>query len=172
MRQIQNLKICILKQYELLLALHVAYLLKFPSEKEKYDFIEIPNIDYVRKIKKMINIAECKSLIKYIQNFKDESVSINIAIGLDDCYEINERLMDREYIEKYLGYGTLEQFVILLKEFAQKICWDSFFDENIDFYQKIINIMDNLPKNLDLTDINHFYGVKNRKYICIFEFNT
>ena len=40
MRQIQNLKICVLKQYELLLALHVAYLLEFPNEKEKYDFIE------------------------------------------------------------------------------------------------------------------------------------
>ena len=167
MRQIQNLKICVLKQYELLLALHVAYLLEFPSEKEKYDFIEIPNIDYAGKIKKMINIAECKSLIKYIQNFKDESVSINIAIGLDDCYEINERLMDREYIEKYLGYGTLEQFVILLKEFAQKICWDSFFDENIDFYQKIIDIMDNFPKNLDLTDINRFYGLKDTQYTCV-----
>ena len=172
MRKIQNLRICVLKQYELLLALHVAYLLEFPSEKKKYDFIEIPNIDYVRKIKETIDIAECKRLIKYIQNFKDESVSINIAIGLDDCYVINERLMDRGYIEKYLGYGTLEQFVTLLKEFAQKIHWDSFFYENIDFYQKIIDIMDKLPKNLDLTDINRFCGVKNRKYICIFEFNT
>ena len=56
MRKIQNLRICVLKQYELLLALHVAYLLEFPNEKEKYDFIEIPNIDYVRKIKKMIEL--------------------------------------------------------------------------------------------------------------------
>ena len=35
MRKIQNLRICVLKQYELLLALHVAYLLDFPNEKEK-----------------------------------------------------------------------------------------------------------------------------------------
>ena len=88
-KRFNNLNIEINKQYELLLAIHAVYLLKRPELKEKFDFIELPKIDYLTKLSNLINIDKYPEIIKYIINFDDCLLSIEIAIGLNDFYNVD-----------------------------------------------------------------------------------
>ena len=52
--RLNNMNIEINKQYELILAFHAVYLLKYPDLKDEFDFIETPNVKYVRDLEKLI----------------------------------------------------------------------------------------------------------------------
>ena len=163
-----NLNIEINKQYELLLAIHVVYILKHPEFKEKFDFIELPKIDYLTKLSNLINIDKYPEIIKYIINFEDCSLPIEIAIGLDDFYNVDYDKIKVEDINKYMSYGSIEGFTKELKAIATDVNWDKFFNEYvINFYKILIISVCNFPKNLDLNDINRFYYTNNKSYTFI-----
>ncbi len=167
-KRFNNLNIEINKQYELLLAIHAVYLLKRPELKEKFDFIELPKIDYLTKLSNLINIDKYPEIIKYIINFEDCSLPIEIAIGLNAFYNVDYDKIKVEDINKYMGYGSIEGFAKELKAMATDINWDKFFNEYvINFYKILIKSICNFPKNLDLNDINRFYSTNNNSYIFI-----
>ena len=62
-----KMKIQILKQYELLLALHILYLKNNPDMEDEFDFIEIPNISFVDEIIDELSKYDCSELFKYIR---------------------------------------------------------------------------------------------------------
>ena len=153
-----NLNILFDKKLELILALYAVYLKKHPELKEEYDFIEFPPVVYVEELENLINIEKCNELIKYLEGFNDCSLSANIAIGLTNDFEIDYERIDYEYIKKYMSYGTLEEFVRLLKKLANEIKWDEFINQNKEYYVNLVNRFSDFPANLDLNDIKKYYG--------------
>ena len=159
-----NLNILFDKKLELILALYAVYLKKHPELKEEYDFIEVPPVEYVEELENLIDIDKYDELIKYIEGFNDCSLNANIAIGLTDDFEIDYERIDYEYIKKYMSYGTLEEFVRLLKQLANDIKWDDFVEIKKEYYVSLSNRFSSFPNNLDLNDIKNFYGKELTSY--------
>ena len=85
---VNNMNIEMNKQYELILAIHAIYLIKHPELRNgELDFIETPNIKYMHDLEKLIPIQNYPEMIKYITNFTDCSVPIDLAIGMNDLYD-------------------------------------------------------------------------------------
>lgn len=86
--KLNNMNIEMNKQYELILAIHAVYLIKHPELRNgELDFIETPNIKYMHDLEKLIPIQNYPEMIKYITNFTDCSVPIDLAIGMNDLYD-------------------------------------------------------------------------------------
>lgn len=161
------MKIMIHKQYELFLALHVVYLLKHPELREEFDFVEIPNIDYVKELEQLIPIEHNTEVISYIMNYQDSSFPILFSIGLNDSYQIDENKMQIEQVKSLMNYGTLEELTKELERIAKEIHWDDFFQEHLPLYQEFVNQVCIFPKDLDLSDLSHFYSTSQKTYIVI-----
>ena len=167
-KKFNGLNMVINKQYELILAFHAVYLLKHPELREgELDFIETPNIEYMHDLEKLIIPENYPELIKYITNFTDCSVPIDLGIGINDLYEVDYRKMQTEHINKYMEYGTIEGFALELKKLATDINWNEFFKKSISFYKKFIDEYCHFPDNLDLNDIARYYKVKPKSYTFI-----
>ena len=166
-KKLNNMNIEINKQYELILAIHAVYLLKYPELKEEFDFIETPNIEYVHELEKLIPIEKYPEMIKYINNFTDCSVPINLGIGINDSYEIDDKKIQTEYVNKYMNYGSIDCFVNELKKIANDIKWNKFLEKYIPFYQEVINKYCKFPDNLDLADIGRYYSIKTKTFTFI-----
>lgn len=69
------------KQFELISAFHSVLLLKHSELKDDLDFVETPNNEYMQELVNLINPDNYPEIIKYIMNFTDESVHVDIAIG-------------------------------------------------------------------------------------------
>lgn len=137
MAKLNNINIEINKQYELKLVFHVVYLIKHPKlRKDKLDFIEMPNIWYMHDLEKLIIHDNYPEMIKYITNFTDCSISINLEIGINDLYEVDYKKIQTEQINKYMEYGTIEGFASELKNLATDINWNKFIKKYISFYKK------------------------------------
>ena len=166
--KLNNMNIEINKQYELILAFHAVYLLKHPELREdELDFIEIPNIEYTHDLEKLIIPEKYPELVKYIINFTDCSVPINLGIGINDSYELDYNKIQSEQINKYMEYGSIEGFATELKKLATDIDWDNFIKKYIPFYQDIVDEYCKFPDNLDLTDISRYYKVEPKTYTFI-----
>lgn len=166
--KLNNMNIEINKQYELILAIHAVYLIKHPElKKDELDFIETPNIQYMHDLEKLIPIKNYPEMIKYITNFTDCSVPINLGIGINDSYELDYKKIQTERVNKYMNYGSIEDFTVQLKKIANDINWDDFFKKHISFYQDIVNKYCRFPDNLDLSDIEKYYNVKPKLYTFI-----
>lgn len=156
------------KIYDLILALHIAYIKKYPEMKNEFDFIEIPPIEYVDDICNMIDIDKYPGVIAFLEQYTDETVPIYIAIGMDDNYEFNLEKVNSDYINKYLGNTDIHEFSKLLKRLADDIKWDAFYEEHREFYNSLLKEFCVFPEELDLDDIlddiNKFYGVVSKKY--------
>ena len=86
--KLNNMNIEMNKQYELILAIHAVYLIKHPELRNgELDFIETTNIKYMHDLEKLIPIQNYPEMIKYITNFTDCSVPIDLAIGMNDLYD-------------------------------------------------------------------------------------
>ena len=156
------------KQYELILGVLAVYLRKHQELKDdKLDWIEVPNIKYMDELEKIIDFVSHDDLIEMLLNFKDESSAIDIAICLDENYDVIDSKIDHDSIDKYVGKEELYVFAKKLKEYANKIDWDSFFDNHKNFYKNITADFCAFPSNLDLNDLINFYGVNERKYYYI-----
>ena len=103
--KLNKLNIEVNKQYELILAIHAVYLIKHSElRKDEFDFIETPNIEYMHDLEKLIPIQNYPEMIKYITNFTDCSVPINLGIGINDSYELDYKKIQTEHINKYMNY--------------------------------------------------------------------
>ena len=166
--KLNNMNIEINKQYELILAFHAVYLLKHPElKKDELDFIETPNIEYMHDLEKLIIPENYPELIKYITNFTDCSVPINLGIGINDLYEVDYKKIQSEQVNKYMEYGSIDSFASELKKLATDINWNEFIKKYIPFYKKIVNEYCKFPNNLDLSDIARYYSVKSKTYTFI-----
>lgn len=166
--KLNNMNIEINKQYELILAFHAIYLIKhLELRKDELDFIEMPNIQYMHDLEKLIIPENYPEMIKYITNFTDCSVSIGLGIGINDLYEVDYKKIQTEQINKYMEYGTIEGFVSELKNLATDINWNEFIKNYIPFYKKIVDEYCKFPDNLDLSDIAKYYSVNPKTYTFI-----
>lgn len=165
--RLNNMNIEINKQYELILAFHAVYLLKYPDLKDEFDFIETPNVKYVRDLEKLIVPENYPELIKYIINFSDCSVSINLGIGMNDSYEIDYNKIQTEQINRFMQYGTIKGFALELKKLAIDIDWDNFIKRYISFYKDIVDNLCDFPEDLDLNDISRYYKIEPKTYTFI-----
>ena len=166
--KLNNMNIEINKQYELILAFHAVYLLKHPElKKDELDFIEAPNIEYMHDLEKLIIPENYPEMIKYITNFTDCSVPINLAVGINDLYEVDYKKIQSEQINKYMKYGTIEGFALELKKLALDINWDDFIKNYIPFYKDIVTNLCKFPNDLDLNDISEYYKCEPKTYTFI-----
>lgn len=165
--KINGLSIEINKSYELILAFHAVYLLRHPELCEEFDFIETPNIEYMHDLEKLIFVHDYPEMIKYITNFTSSSVSIDLAICINDFYEIDYDKIAIEQINKYMKYGTIEGFTTELRKIAHDVNWDDFFSNHAFLYRYVVNSLCQFPDDLDLTDIEKYYGIKLKSYTFI-----
>lgn len=163
-QELNGLNIKIDKKLELMLAFHAVYLKKHPEMEEEFNFIEIPPIYYLEELEQLINVNNYQKLVDALIEFKDESTCVEIALGLNDNYELDENKIRHEHIDEFLGNVILEDFVRNFKSLAMEIKWDEFFDNHKEFYQKLFSTFCDFPKNLDLNDIQNFYGEKATSY--------
>lgn len=163
-KEINNLNIIINKNLELMLAIHAVYLKKHPEATDELNFIETPPISYLNELEVLLNSAHYQELINAILEFTDESTCVEIALGLNDNYEIDKNRANIDEISKYIGSVTLADFVEKFKTFALEIRWDEFFLNHKDYYLKLFSAFCDFPNNLDLGDIESFYGQKATSY--------
>lgn len=163
-KEVNGLNIMIDKKLELMLAIQAVYLKKHPEFKEELDFIEIPPILYLEELEKLIDSKEHQYLINAFLEFKNESTFVEIALMINDNYEFDSDKYNQNYIEKYLGNINLNDFVKNFKIFAEEIKWNDFFNEHKNFYQELFSTFCSFPENLNMKDIEEFYGKKSTSY--------
>lgn len=167
MIQIKNfngLSVRLNKSLELMLAIHSVYLKEHPEYVDEFNFVEVPPIPYVNELESIINSEEHQNIINDLIAFTDESECINIALALTDDYELDKEKANLIQINKNLGNVNLEVFIKNFKEYANKINWNSFYESHHQFYIQLYSQFCDFPENLDLNDINNFYGNKDSKY--------
>ena len=167
MIQIKNfngLNVQLNKCLELMLAIHSVYLKEHPEYVDEFNFVEVPPIPYVNELEPIINSEEHQNIINDLIAFTDESECIIIALALTDDYELDKEKANLIQINKYLGNVNLEEFIKKFKEYANKINWNSFYESHQQFYIQLYSQFCDFPENLDLNDINNFYGNKDSKY--------
>ena len=166
-KKFNGISIEINKQFELISAFYAVLLQKHPELKDKLDFIETPNNKYMNDLVNLINPDKYSEIIKYILNFTDCSVPIDIAIGMNDLYEIDKDKAKLDITKKYIEYGTAEGFAKEIQKLAKDINWDNFFESQKDTYEKFVDEVCVFPRNLDLTDIENYYSAKTNSYTFI-----
>jgi len=163
-KEFNGLNVIVDKKLELILAIQAVYIKKNPKYKEELDFIESPPIPYLEELEELIDSKEHQYLIDSLLEFKDQSTCIEIIIGMNNNYEIDVNRCNRDYIEKYLGNVNLEKFINEFKKFAEEINWDQFFNEHKKFYEELYMTFCEFPNNLNLSDIEKFYGKRATSY--------
>ena len=166
-KKYNGMNIEINKPFELISAFHAALLHKHPELKDELDFVEIPNNEYMQKIVNLINPDDYPEIIKYIMNFTDESVHVDIAIGMNDLYEIDKDKAKLDIAKKHIEYGTAEGFSKEIQKLAKDINWDDFFENHRETYEKFVDEVCAFPNELDLKDIENYYSVKTNSYTFI-----
>ena len=162
-KNINGLNIIINKNLELMLAIHSIFLKHHPEYIEEFDFIEIPPISYIDELDKVINSIEHQELINDLIEFKDQSECFEIALALNENYELDNNANLNKIYES-LGKVNLFEFVNRFKMYAQKINWDNFYKSHQEFYIQLYSQFCEFPKNLDLNDLKRFYGDTKFKY--------
>ena len=155
------------KQFELISAFHAVLLLKHPELKDSLDFVETPNNEYMQELVNLINPDNYPKIIKYIMNFTDESVHVDIAVSMNDSYEIDNSKAKLDTISQNIKYGTAEDFSKEIKKLADDIKWDEFFENHRKTYEKFVDEVCIFPKELELNDIENYYSVKATSYTFI-----
>lgn len=163
-KRINGLNVVLSKNLELMLAIHSIYLKEHPEYKDEFNFIELPPTPYINELEKIINSIEHHNIIDNLIEFTDESECIEIALALNDNYELDIDKVNLDSINNNLGNVDLEVFIKHFKEYADKINWNSFYESYQQFYIQLYSQFCDFPKNLDLNDINSFYGNKELKY--------
>ena len=166
-KKFNEMNVEIKKQFELITAFHAVYLLKHPEAKEKLDFIETPNNKYMKELVSLIDPDKYPEIIKYIMNFSDCSIPVQIAIGMSDSYEIDKNKTKIDDIKKYMEYGTVDRFSKEIQKLANDINWDTFVENHRKTYESFVNEVCVFPNNLDLNDIEEYYSVKANSYTFI-----
>lgn len=159
-----GLNVVIDSRLELILALHVVQFAKSPELREELDFIECPPIPYIEELISLINSVEHESLTEFIMDFSEESIPINIALWLDEKFDLVENKIDYKYLNRYFGRTSLEVFAKLLKEFADAIKWSEFWKGHLHFYENLGRSFCDFPTDLNLIDLQEFYGVQAGSY--------
>lgn len=163
-KEFNRLNVIIDKKLELMLAIHAVYLKKHPEVSEELNFIETPPVEYLNELTSLLNSIEHQELIDAILEFTDESTFVEIALGLNDNYELDKSKTNIDKISKYLGSVNLADFIEKFKSFALKIRWDEFFYNHKEYYLNLFSTFCDFPENLNLDDIERFYGSKTRIY--------
>ncbi len=163
-KKFNELNVIVDKKLELMLAIYAVYLRHHSEKREELDFIETPPIDYLVELEQLLNCTLHQVLIDDILKFTDESTCVEIALSLNDNYELDKKKVRLDSLLPYLGNVNLDDFVNNFKSFAKKVKWDDFFDSHKDFYQRLFSTFCDFPENLDLNDIEKFYGKKATSY--------
>lgn len=163
-KEFNSLNVIINKKLELMLAIHAVYLKKHPEVSDELNFIETPPISYLYELEALLNSANHQELIEAILEFTDQSTCVEIALSLNDNYELDKNKANLDKISKYIGSVTLENFVEKFKTFASEIRWGEFFHNHKDYYLKLFSEFCDFPDNLDLGDIESFYEQKAASY--------
>ena len=163
-KNFNGLNVQLNKNLELMLAIQSVYLKEHPEYSEKFSFIEMPPIPYMNELELIINSVEHQNLISDLMEFIDEGECINIALALNSDYELDKEKANLIQINKYLGDVNLDEFIHSFKEYANKINWNSFYQNHQQFYIQLYSQFCDFPKDLDLNDINNFYGANETNY--------
>jgi len=163
-KELNGLNVIIDKKLELMLAIQAVYLKKHSEVSDELSFIETPPVDYLDELEALLDSTVHQELIDAILDFADESASVNIALSLNDNYELDVSRADLEKISKCIGEVSLIDFIAKFKSFAIKIKWDVFFFNHKDYYLKLFSTFCEFPEELDLSDIEKFYGQKATSY--------
>ena len=83
---------------------------------------------------------------------------------MNDNYEINNEKINFDDLTKYLGGVDINKFARNFKSYAEKINWDNFFDNHKNFFIQLLSKFCDFPSNLNLNDIEIFYGCKLKKF--------
>lgn len=169
-KEFSGLKVIYDKKYELICAIHAVYLLSHPELRDdEMEWVETPEIPYMEELEKIINSVEHQSLIDIIlgDGFFEESTSINVALCLDDKYDVIDEKIDNTFFERFSDYETLYSFALELKNFASAIKWDEFFENHKEFYLNLTEDFCEFPKNLELSDLEKYFSKKKTTYYYI-----
>ena len=147
------------KRLEFIFAIHSAYLKK--TNNEDFDWVECPDIPYMNELFILLKDNLTSNLCKYIEESFDEcNIPSKLAFMFDDNFDIQE---DKINDSISFSYENIQEFSLLLKDLANKVNWDKYYEYVKEFYNNFLINEIKLP-NIDVKDIINFYGYEKKSY--------
>lgn len=148
------------KRFEVITGIVVAYIKLNPQMKKEYDWIEVPENEYVTSLVNKTNLLNYPKLIEYIENIEDCAQYSKLFLYLDEEMEVTS-----DTYEEVFKKGKVEEFFYLVKELYDQEGLSEVFDQYEEEFKKIEHLTkDILPKNFSIKDIEQFYGYSQNGY--------
>jgi hypothetical protein len=170
-REYNGISICVSPQVELISIVQI--ISKYPSflgflmSKDSSDYkTEVVNHFETYKNHPAVLMFDRLSMKPRMLNFSAPS---NIMLYTGETLELrNDILPDEFVINRAGGTDSLKQFLILLKDFADKSAFNEFFRNHNKFYLSIIeNTIRNMGSADYITEIESFFGTSQKSYNII-----
>lgn len=156
-----NLEIKVDKRFEIITGVIVAYLKYKPNFIEEYDWVELPNCDYVQDLVSLIDIKHYPKIMNYIENIRDCGWYSELYLYFDEDMNPLDYTLDKEVFTK----GSVSEFQSLIKQLYDNTNLNIVFDKYQDEFAKIEKIGKTiLPQNFTIKDLEQFYEMKEKKY--------
>lgn len=147
----------IFKPMEIISGILAAYILKHPEKKDDLDWIEIPNTPYVQELTSRININKYPELKKYIEDINDCGQYTKLSLYFDD----DMNFTPFENMNTAFNNNDASDYAKLVKDIYDNEKLNDIFPKYQNEFDYITDIVQtNIPDNLDISDIEKFYGHK------------
>lgn len=156
------MNICVDKRMEILVGLILAYKKLTKYESEELDFVEFPNTSYAKELVQKINIEKYPEINKFIE---DKSFDCGYYINLFVYFDAYMNFADSYKVEVF-KVGSNKDFAKIIKRIYDNENLEAHFKKNEEELKKMLKPINNII-NIDLSDINSFYGVDNIYYTTV-----
>lgn len=139
----------------------------------EYPFLTSFESGYKSKVIKYFSPYSNHKAVKLFKEMYPEGFSFDAppAIMLHYSSSIDLKLiypLEDDYIERADGQEKLDEFMEALRQFAVDTKFDEFYNSNIEYYKKMVNLNANTIKNKNyIEEVENFFGKKNNSYTVI-----
>lgn len=139
----------------------------------EYPFLTSFESGYKSKVIKYFSPYSNHKAVKLFKEMYPEGFSFDAppAIMLHYSSSIDLKLihpLEDDYIERAGGQEKLDEFMEALRQFAADTKFDEFYNSNIEYYKKMVNLNANTIKNKNyIEEVENFFGKKNNSYTVI-----
>ncbi len=150
--------------------------LKSKNYDEELDFIEISDTEYSNNFYDLIDFEKYPKILKWAEklaDLSDQGMIPSISMMFDENFNKKKDRADYTQYKSHKDFMDLleifDSFAADLKEFVQESNYLDFYKKNSkEFHKMIEEGASEYPENLDIKDIDKFYGISLEKYPVIY----
>ncbi|MBR2833211.1 MAG: DUF4932 domain-containing protein [Bacilli bacterium] len=144
--------------------------------EEELDFIESFDdnyySEYAYKLYEIIDFNKYPKLLKWaikLSEVSSEDIIPKIAMMMSEDFNVKEIDKNDKYFKEFFTENNYTEFVSDLNEFIKNENFLEFFSNNATEYNRMIEESSSIyPSNMDVTDIEKYYGKKLDKYPVVY----